>query len=211
MRKTVAEDARIRVKKTLLKLAGLVTAGGFLTCSLPGTASAGAIKTVFVIAMENHNWTQPTSQTSPGQILGNAAAPYINSLVTPGNPNAAQVSYASNYQNAGAGIHPSEPSYIWAEAGSNLGIANDADPYPNNVSNTPNSLSNYLQLSGKTWRSYQEDTNINLANNQTLPKKQSTVALTSTTGVFASPTNQYNGSHQYDYAATHKPQVAFTS
>src|SRR5207248_6520458 len=98
MRKTLAEDARIRAKKTLLKLAGLVTAGGFLTCSLPGTAPAGAIKTVFVIAMENHNWTQPTSQTSPGQILGNPAAPYINSLVTPGNPNAAQVSYASNYQ-----------------------------------------------------------------------------------------------------------------
>ena len=99
---------------------------------------------VFVIAMENHNWTQPASQTSPGQILGNSAAPYINSLVTPGNPNAAQVSYASNYLNAGANIHPSEPNYIWAEAGSNLGITNDADPYPNNVSNTPNSLSNYL-------------------------------------------------------------------
>src|SRR5215471_9696360 len=86
-------------------------------------AQAATIQTVFVIAMENHNWSQPASQTSPGQILNNPAAPYINSLVTPGNPNAARTSYASNYRNAGTGIHPSEPNYIWAEAGSNLGVS----------------------------------------------------------------------------------------
>src|SRR5580704_3528337 len=55
------------------------------------------IRTVFVIAMENHNFTQPNPTSSPQQILGNPAAPYINSLVTPGNPNAAQVSYATKY------------------------------------------------------------------------------------------------------------------
>lgn len=75
MRKSVAEDASISATKTLLKLAGLVAAGGFVICTLPGTAPAGPIKTVFVIAMENHNWTQPASQTSPGQIFGNPAAP----------------------------------------------------------------------------------------------------------------------------------------
>ena len=95
------------------------------------------------------------------------------------------MSYASNYLNSGPGIHPSEPNYIWAEAGSNLGIVNDNDPYPNNVSNTPHSLSNYLHLGGKTWRSYQEDTDINVTNNQPLPKSQYTVPLTSTNGVFA--------------------------
>jgi len=72
---------------------------------------------------------QPASQTSPQQIFNNPAAPYINSLVTPGNANAQYVSYASNYQNAGVGIHPSEPNYIWAEAGSNLGVLNDNLPY----------------------------------------------------------------------------------
>ena len=36
---------------------------------------------VFVVAMENHNWTQPTSVTSPQQIALNPAAPFINSLV----------------------------------------------------------------------------------------------------------------------------------
>ena len=100
------------------------------------------------------------SQRPTSTVFGNPAAPYINSLVTPGNPNAAQVSYASNYQNAGVGIHPSEPNYIWAEAGSNLGVLNDNDPFqsPGGTNQTtPNSLSNYLQLSGHTWRSYQED------------------------------------------------------
>jgi hypothetical protein len=132
-------------------------------------------------------------------------------LVIPGNPNAAQTSYASNYLNAGLNIHPSEPNYIWAEAGSNLGITNDADPFPNNVQTTPNSLSNFLQIGGKTWRSYQEDTDINLTNNQPLPKNQYVVPLTSKSGTFTSGTNQYNGSNQFDYAAKHNPQVFFTS
>jgi hypothetical protein len=211
MRKPVVEDADIGAGTSAKKRAGLVIVGALCASFIAAAAYAGPIKTVFVIAMENHNWTQPASQTSPGQILGNSAAPYINSLVTPGNPNAAQVSYASNYLNAGANIHPSEPNYIWAEAGSNLGITNDADPYPNNVSNTPNSLSNYLQLSGKTWRSYQEDIDINLANNQPVPKSQYTVPLTSHNGTFTSGTNQYNGSNQYDYAAKHNPQVFFTT
>ena len=54
---------------------------------------------MFLIVMENHNWTQPGTYTSTQQILGNSAAPYINSLVTQGNSNAAMVSYASNYTN----------------------------------------------------------------------------------------------------------------
>ena len=71
------------------------------------SAKADPIGDVFVIAMENHNWTQPAAQLTPQPILGNSAAPYINGLVTPGNPNAAQVSYAANYTNAGQGVHPS--------------------------------------------------------------------------------------------------------
>jgi hypothetical protein len=176
-------------------------------------ARAETIQSVFVIAMENHNWTQPGSQTSPAQVFGNPAAPYINSLVTPGNPNAAQTSYASNYLNSGTGIHPSEPNYIWSEAGSNLGVANDNDPFGTNGTNqsTAQSLSNYLQSSGQTWRSYQEDTDVNLTNNQPLATSQYTVPLSSFAGTFTSGTNQYNGSNQYNYAAKHNPQVFFTS
>jgi phosphatidylinositol-3-phosphatase len=208
MRKTGVDD---QLRRLDVGRAGLVITSSLCALSISGAAPAGQIKTVFVIAMENHNWTQPASQTDPGRIFGNPAAPYINSLVTPGNATAAQTSYATNYLNAGPGIHPSEPSYVWAEAGSNLGIKNDADPYPNNVQTTSANLSNYLQLSGKTWRSYQEDTDINLTNNQPLPKSQYTVPLSSHNGVFTTGANQYNGSNQYDYAAKHDPQVFFTS
>jgi phosphatidylinositol-3-phosphatase len=105
-----------------------------------GNASANAqeIKKVFVIAMENHNWRQPANQFtgSPQQIYQNPNAPFINSLVN-GTASALingstvnisqQVSYATAYHNVLATpsgnnphIHPSEPNYIWQEAGSNL-------------------------------------------------------------------------------------------
>jgi hypothetical protein len=40
-----------------------------VTLGLTSAVHADAIKTVFVIAMENHNWTQPaTDASAPGQI-----------------------------------------------------------------------------------------------------------------------------------------------
>src|SRR5258708_33634520 len=65
---------------------------GLLLATQP--AQAGSI---LVIAMENHNLTQPVPTSSPPQILVNTAAPYINSLMTPGSPNAAQTSYDVTY------------------------------------------------------------------------------------------------------------------
>jgi hypothetical protein len=62
-------------------------------------AQAESIGAVFYIPLENHNWTQPASVTSPHPIYRNPAAPFINSLVTPGSANAANVSYASKYLN----------------------------------------------------------------------------------------------------------------
>jgi hypothetical protein len=47
-----------------LALAGAAGCGTF-------PVHAGTVKTVFVIAMENHNWTQPSTQSSPGQIFQN--------------------------------------------------------------------------------------------------------------------------------------------
>jgi hypothetical protein len=174
---------------------------------------AGGIGTVFFIAMENHNWTQPSSQTSPQQILGNAAAPYINSLVTPGDPNAAQSSYSSNYTNI-PGIHPSEPNYVWNESGK-AGPLNDADPYPNNIVNAPN-FRGLLQTAGIGWKSYQED--IDLTKNAqgkltstVLPQSQWTVPLTRFSGTSADYTNPYNNSHQYDFAPKHEGSLFFTA
>src|SRR5215467_7498923 len=101
---------------------------------------------VFVIAFENHNWTQPANQFSGPmqQIFQNPNAPFINSLVN-GTAIATingrqvkisqQVAYAANYRNVLATasgnsphIRPSEPNYIWSEAGFKFNIFNDADP-----------------------------------------------------------------------------------
>ena len=190
----------------------------------------GPIKTVFVIAMENHNWTQPANQFSGPiqQIFQNPNAPFINSLVNGTNVASKQVAFATNYHNvlATAGgnnphIHPSEPNYIWAEAGTNFTVNNDDDPFvPNGPTNQVNNQDNQLHLvrlltqAGRTWRSYQEDTDLTTVNGQltnvVLPKNQWTVPLTSFSGNFGSGTvNQFNGTSQYNYAAKHNPQVFF--
>ena len=54
-----------------------------LTALGNSSVSAQEIKTVFVIAMENHNWTQPANQFTgrTQQIYQNPNAPFINSLV----------------------------------------------------------------------------------------------------------------------------------
>src|SRR5450432_104062 len=104
---------------------------------------------VFVIAMENHNWTQPNSASNPQQIFMNPQAPFINSLVNGTSGISEQVAYATNYINAAVGVHPSEPNYIWAEAGTNFGVLNDDTPYhadcsPDTVQSTDLHLSNFL-------------------------------------------------------------------
>ena len=131
--------------------------------------NGGRVKTVFVVAMENHNWTQPSTTTSPQPIFQNPAAPFINALVNGTSGISGQVAYATHYLNAGIGVHPSEPNYIWAEAGDNLGVNNDDTPYHADCSNdtvqsTHDHLSAYLTSGRKTWRSYQEDTNVDAAN-----------------------------------------------
>jgi len=211
------------------------TLGAFALVSALSSFSARAadIKTVFVIAMENHNWTQPANQFTGGiqQVYQNPNAPFINSLVN-GTAFAIvngsvvhlseQVAYATAYHNVLATpsgsnphIHPSEPNYIWAEAGTNFGILNDADPFPSNNQSTPLHLANLLQSAGKTWKSYQEDIDLTPGGggltNLPLPQNQWTVPLTSFSGVFTGgPVNAYNGSNQFNYAAKHNPQVFFT-
>ena len=169
---------------------------------------------VFVIAMENHNWTQPSTQTSPQPIFRNPSAPFINSLVNGTSGISEEVAYATNYLNAGPGIHPSEPNYIWAEAGTNFGVLNDDQPYhadcsPDTVQTTSQHLSAFLTRARKTWRSYQEDTDVD-SNNVPLIQSQWTVPLFNLSGLFTSGFNAYHYSKQYNYAAKHNPMVFFT-
>ncbi len=194
------------------------------------------IKHVFVIALENHDWTQPT--TVPGgiePIFQNPNAPFINSLVN-GTAvafidgrveNISQhVAYATAYHNVLATssgsnphIHPSEPNYLWAEAGTNFGILDDDDPYadtPPNAQNTTQHLTGLLQKAGRSWKSYQEDIDLTAANgnliNLTLPENQWTVPLVSVSGKFGPGDylNAYNDSMQYNYAPKHNPMAFFT-
>jgi hypothetical protein len=182
-------------RKTAL-LAGLAT--GVLFAAQTSLADPPQeIRTVFVIAMENHNFTQPPTQTSPQQIFGNPAAPYMNNLITPGNPNAAQVSFATAYYNAGTGVHPSEPNYVWAEAGTDFGVHTDADPsFANhNIFGAPH-LTAQLNDAHIPWKNYQEDVELAAS------------PLHSASGSNG-PVNPYNGSTQYNYAPKHNPMAFF--
>ena len=171
---------------------------------------------VFVIAMENHNWTQPSTTVSPQQIFMSPQAPFINSLVNGTSGISGQVAYATHYINAGVGVHPSEPNYIWAEAGTNLGVFNDDQPYhvdftPDTVQTTDQHLSAFLTKARRTWRSYQEDTDVDLTTNVPLPRASWTVPLFNLSGQFtAGGLNAYNYATQYNYAAKHNPMVYFT-
>lgn len=194
-----------------------------------------AVKHVFVIALENHNWTQPVQLLGKiQQIYQNPNAPFINSLVS-GTAMAyingqlvnisSQVSYATAYYNVLATesgsnphIHPSEPNYLWAEAGTNFGIFNDDDPYADNPPNsqtTDQHLSGLLQKAGRTWKSYQEDIDLQTSNgkltNLPLDPSQWTVPLVGFSGVFGagSNLNAYNDSLQYNYAPKHNPMLFF--
>ena len=103
-------------------------------------ACPGTIQSVFIILMENHDWSN---------ILNSASAPYINSTVLPA------ASYAMQYYNP-PGIHPSEPNYLWLEAGTGFGIFDDDDPLQNHQSTT-NHLVTLLDAAGVSWKAYQED------------------------------------------------------
>jgi hypothetical protein len=181
----------------------------------------GHLGDIFVIALENHNFTQPDPTSSPEQILGNPAAPFINSLITPGNPNAAQVSYATAYYNTGNGVHPSEADLVWAEAGTDFGVHSDSDPNPANgntfyddspgtisqlIANgttlvfwhrndTPH-LTGQLNAAGIPWKNYQEDVELS-------------ASPTNSASGINGPVNPYNGTTQYHYAVKHNPMAFF--
>src|SRR6266702_7658933 len=96
-------------------------------------------KNVFLIMMENNNWSN---------IKNNPSAPYINNTLLP------TASYAEQYYNP-PGNHPSEPNYLWLETGTNFGINDDANPDANHQSTTQH-LVTLLNNAHISWKSYQE-------------------------------------------------------
>jgi phosphatidylinositol-3-phosphatase len=108
--------------------------------TVPARAQLTSVKTVFIIVLENHNWSR---------IKGAADAPYINKTLLP------QASHAEQDYNP-PGIHPSLPNYLWLEAGTNFGITNDDDPSANHQSSAAHLVAQ-LETAGISWKTYQED------------------------------------------------------
>jgi hypothetical protein len=104
-----------------------------------GGTSASVIKKVFYLMEENR---------SSNQVYGASDAPYINgTLMT-------TYDYASDYTDV---AHPSEPNYVWLEAGFDMGLTTDNDPTAKNSTSTTDHIVNYLGRVGKSWKSYQEN------------------------------------------------------
>jgi len=97
------------------------------------------IKNVFVIVLENHDWSS---------IKGNSSASYINNTLL------VEGAHADNYQTV-PGLHPSLPNYIWMEAGGHLGVRDDAEP-SQHLLTTSQHLVSLLRAAGITWKAYQE-------------------------------------------------------
>jgi Phosphoesterase family. len=94
----------------------------------PTGGGLASVKHVFVILMENEE---------ASSIIGNAAAPYINSL-------AATHGLATNYT---AVAHPSEPNYLALWSGSTQGVTDDG--VYNFGSGT--TLADQIEASGRSW------------------------------------------------------------
>jgi phosphatidylinositol-3-phosphatase len=132
---TTPEDCEARKKKD----AGAKDAAHDATDAAKDSAASGAIKTVWLVLMENHNLSS---------ILGSPSAPYTNgTLLKKG-------AHATGYVNL-PGVHPSEPNYLWLEAGDDFGIANDGSPAQNHQATTSH-LTTQLESAGVTWRAYVE-------------------------------------------------------
>jgi hypothetical protein len=158
----------------LVGVSGCATEVGDDELSSTATQASTTNPYVLLVLMENHNASQIYGNTS--------SAPYINGTLLP------KYAHATNYTTT---VHPSEPNYVWLEAGSNNTgdhtFTTDNDPSSSNSTGTTSHLVTQLKNAGLSWRSYQEGIN-------------------STTG--ACPVVSAGGSPEF-YAAKHDPFVFF--
>jgi phosphatidylinositol-3-phosphatase len=114
-----------------------------------GGSAGGHTKYVFVIAMENE------AQKS---VYGNSSAPYINQLIS-------QYAHAMAFTDPLPDAIPSEPHYVWMEAGTNAfsdtTFTSDADPDgSNSTASTAHLVTQMMAASpAVSWLSFQEGLN----------------------------------------------------
>lgn len=114
-----------------------------------GSNTIPADRTVFVLVFENE---------SSSAIYNSASAPYINNTIKP------ESAYATMFMDELSSLEPSEPHYIWMEAGTNaftdhtftLADSGDADASAHNSTNSTAHLATQLKTAGLEWVSYQE-------------------------------------------------------
>jgi hypothetical protein len=111
------------------------------------TAGGAQIKYVFVIAMENE---------SAEAIYGNASAPYINGQLIP------RYAHATAFGDPLPDSIPSEPHYVWMEAGTNVfsdvTFTGDGDPSSRNSTSSTAHLTSQMKAAtpAVSWLSFQE-------------------------------------------------------
>ncbi len=118
---------------------GTTTGSPTTTTGATGSTSTGGtagVAPVFVIVLENHNWSAVKGAPFTSGLLAMGA--HAEQAFTP------------------PGLHPSEPNYLWLEAGTSFGIKNDSDPSTNHQATTDH-LVTELEKAGRSWKSYQED------------------------------------------------------
>ena len=98
---------------------------------------AGALDHVVIIVEENKPATS---------ILGNADAPYLNTLAT-------DSAVAVNYT---AVTHPSLPNYLAMTGGTTAGITDDCNPPGGRCQARVPSIAGEIDASGRTWKMYAE-------------------------------------------------------
>ena len=140
------ESSMKRLRKTL----ELFTCALLLAATPATHAQMSKVKTVWIILMENHNWTGNNSGASFGDpdLKGSKLAPYINGHLL------ATSAHAEQYYNP-PGNHPSQPNYLWLEAGTNFGVLADTQPGQPQLT-THQHLVRLLEQAGIPWRAYAE-------------------------------------------------------
>ncbi len=120
------------------------------TMSVMANAQMSKVKTVWVILMENHNWTGNNAGAAFGDpdIKGSLLAPYANGTLLD------TAAHAEQYFNP-TNNHPSQPNYLWLEAGTNFGVLADTQPGQPQL-NTHLHLTRLLEDAGISWTAYAE-------------------------------------------------------
>jgi hypothetical protein len=148
--KTSTQKVKVISGTHHVRLTAIGSSGGNIDY-LQTSGPTAVIKHVFVIAMENHDGSQIYGNTSD--------APYINDTLI------ASCARATNFNDELALSVPSEPHYIWMEAGTNAfsdrTFTDDSDPSSTNSTSSTAHLIHQIKsaTNGVTWRTYQEGQN----------------------------------------------------